>query len=240
MYGFTSLSVSESPVNTTGEGGLIDQVCGAVLDGDDERVHALLQEVLGINGRRLMERQQAQLSTLETLLGKMRRVALNDELTGVYNRRGFLRMGTRMLDALGRNLRGALVVYVDVDDVKHVNDTGGHGAGDRLLCDAAMVLDRAIAGGGALVGRLGGDEFAVLVRQGNYDRESLLARVKEEVETCNAGGRYPPLSLSLGISQFDPLRPQPLITLLEQADRAMYTEKMTKLHRGLQAQLRAL
>ena len=240
MHGFPSLTVPDTlALPLAGNGVLAEQLCGAVLDGDDERVRRLLREVLGIGGQRLLERQRAQLAAFETLFGSMRRVALNDELTGVYNRRGFLRMGTRMLDALGRNLRSALVVYADVDDVKRINDTGGHSAGDRLLCDAAAALERA-AGEGAVLGRLGGDEFAVLVRLGNDDRDSILERIRREVAACNANGRYPPLSLSLGSTPFDPLRPALLPTLLEKADRAMYVEKMTKLHRGLQAQLRSL
>ncbi len=242
MPGFASLSLSEELAALVPGGGVYaEQLYQAVLDGDEERVHALLAAVLGVNGRLLLERQHAQLDIIESLLGSMRRVALFDVLTGAYNRRGFLHVGARMLEGLQRQRRGALVLYVDVDDIKRVNDTDGHGAGDRQLRDAVAVLERA-AGPGALLGRLGGDEFAAIVSGRPEDHGALLERIQYEVTACNtcAGGHGLPLSLSVGTAVFDPLQPVPLAALLEQADRLMYGEKTGKSHRSLQVRMHSL
>lgn len=240
MPGPAPHSASPDPAPPTLADGLCaEQLYRAVLDGDEARVRALLTAVLGVNGRLLLERQQAQLNLIESLLTSMRRLAFVDALTGAYNRRGFMHVGARALEELGRNLRSALVLYVDVDDIKRVNDTGGHEAGDRQLCDAIAVLERA-TGPGAILGRLGGDEFAAVVRGSAADHGALLERIQQEITACNTAGRWPQLSLSVGVTVFDPLRPTALDVLLGQADRAMYQDKTGKFQRHLRAQIRSL
>lgn len=235
------------PLENTGEsdgfslaGGVrVEQLYSAVLDGDEERIRALLSGVLGVSGRLLLERQRAQLNIIESLLTVLRREALLDGLTGVYNRRGFQHLGTRLLADLARVRRAAHVLYADVDDFKRVNDTAGHGAGNRHLRDVTAVLTQA-AGPGALIGRLGGDEFAMIVPVDAQDDEPLPERIRSVAAACNAQRSRLPLSLSLGLAPFDPQRPVPLAQLLEQADRAMYRDKVGKFHRGLRVRTLSL
>ncbi len=130
--------------------------------------------------------------------------------------------------SLGRDRRGAVLLYVDVDNLKWVNDTLGHAAGDRLLTATAEVL-RSACGDSAIIGRIGGDEFAVLVRHSNGEDHNLLRkRIKSVIAECNAAGHVPPLSMSIGVAEFDHLRPVSVLALLERADRAMYVEKTRK------------
>jgi diguanylate cyclase (GGDEF)-like protein len=197
----------------------------AAQDGNDERVKRLLAQLLQCPNRRTEDRIRAQVAALEELFYAMRSLALTDDLTGVYNRRGFEWMAGRQLRHLGRERRGALLLFVDVDNLKVTNDTLGHATGDKLLRAASTALRRA-CGASTIIGRIGGDEFALLLRQIGADTHRLLRqRINDAIEECNATGQYPPLSMSIGAADFDPLRPASILALLERADRAMYLEK---------------
>src|SRR5439155_19491023 len=83
--------------------------------------------------------------------------------TGLYNLRGFLTLATRDQQVARRGNETLLVAFADLDDLKGVNDTAGHAAGDRALRDTAALL-RQTSRDSDLVARIGGDEYAVLVR----------------------------------------------------------------------------
>ena len=204
---------------------LTRELNSAALEGDDERVKRLLAQLLQCPNRRTEDRLRAQVAALEEFFYAMRSLAITDDLTGVYNRRGFEWMAGRLLRHLSRERRGALLLYVDVDNLKTTNDTLGHASGDQLLRAASTALRRA-CGESTIIGRIGGDEFALLSRQIGADTNSLLRqRIADAIDDCNATGQVPPLSLSIGGADFDPLRPAPILALLERADRAMYLEK---------------
>jgi diguanylate cyclase (GGDEF)-like protein len=197
----------------------------AAMDGDDERVKRLLFQLLKTPSRSTEERIWQQVAAIEDLFYAMRNLAVTDDLTGVYNRRGFEWVASRLLRNLSRERRGALLLYVDVDNLKITNDTLGHACGDRLLVAASNALRQA-CGESAIIGRIGGDEFAIVSRQFGSDTHSLLRhRIDDAIELCNATGQYPPLSLSIGAADYDPLRPVSILALMERADRAMYLEK---------------
>jgi len=200
----------------------------AALDGDDERVKRLLEQLLQCPNRRTEDRLRVQVAALEELFYSLRSLAVTDDLTGVYNRRGFEWQASRLLRHASRERRGALLLYIDVDNLKVTNDTLGHSMGDRLLRAASTALRRA-CGESTVIGRIGGDEFAVLSRHIGADTQGLLRRrIGEAIEDCNAKGQFPPLSMSIGAADFDPLRPASILSLMECADRAMYVEKLRK------------
>jgi diguanylate cyclase (GGDEF)-like protein len=204
---------------------LIQHLNSAAVEGDRERVRGLLMQLL--HGRRqdTNEPLQAQVAALEHLFYAMRSMAVTDDLTGVYNRRGFEWVADQLLRHLCRDRRGAVLLYADVDNLKCVNDTLGHAAGDRLLTAAAGVL-RMACGESAIIGRIGGDEFALLGRHSDAEDHDLLRkRIKHAIAECNGAGLVPPLSMSIGVADFDPQRPVSVLALMERADRAMYAEK---------------
>jgi diguanylate cyclase (GGDEF)-like protein len=204
---------------------ITQELNSAALDGDDERVKRLLAQLLECPNRRTEDRIRVQVAALEDLFYTLRSLAITDDLTGVHNRRGFELMASRLLRHLSRERRGALLLFVDVDNLKITNDSLGHATGDQLLRAASTALRRA-CGESAIIGRIGGDEFAVLSRQIGADTNRLLRqRINEAIEDCNATGQIPPLSMSIGAADFDPLRPASILALMERADRAMYLEK---------------
>jgi diguanylate cyclase (GGDEF)-like protein/PAS domain S-box-containing protein len=150
-----------------------------------------------------------------------------DELTGLHNRRGFLTLAREYLKLADRNREAVLLVFADLDDLKTVNDTLGHRAGDQALQDVAAILRQTFRASD-VVARLGGDEFAILAMESPLaSREGLLARLHQNLAAHNAG-RVMPLSLSLGVAGYDWDQPCALEELLARADAAMYEQKWEK------------
>ncbi|HUM09772.1 MAG TPA: diguanylate cyclase [Myxococcaceae bacterium] len=149
-----------------------------------------------------------------------------DELTGLYNRRGFLRFARAQLDAAAMAGRPMLLIFVDLDELKDINDRLGHAVGDQALVDMATVLKSTFRERD-VVARLGGDEFVVLVTDSSAVREpDLLARLAGRLDTLNARpGREFQLAFSTGVAGFDPAAPEPLEDLLSEADSRMYLDK---------------
>jgi two-component system, cell cycle response regulator len=206
------------------------QLDAAAGDGDHARVKQLLMQLLQSRSS-MGGGEYGQLAALEDLFYAMRTLAVTDDLTGLYNRRGFVRTATRMLEHLACENREAVLLYVDVDNLKRVNDSQGHAAGDQLLRKATTVL-RGACGEGSVIGRVGGDEFAVVARASlSEDYGMLRTRVERAVVLCNATPGGPPISMSIGVARFDPQQPLSIQALMDQADRAMYREKLRKSHR---------
>jgi diguanylate cyclase (GGDEF)-like protein len=171
--------------------------------------------------------------TIAALQSNLRRTAAIDPLTHLNNRRGFLPIAEHQLRIAQRTREPVALVFVDVDGLKHVNDTLGHAVGDTLIAEAAVVL-RTTFRASDLPARMGGDEFCVLLR-GDSARsaERAVERLHLAVSEANGqAGRAFELSLSVGISRFDPEEPVSIDRLIEQADGLMYQHKRAK--RGLE------
>jgi diguanylate cyclase (GGDEF)-like protein len=215
-----------SPAFAPRNASITEELNAAAMDGDAQRVKRLLAQLLHGPNRRMDEHIHQQVAAIEELFYALRNVAITDELTEVYNRRGFEWAASRLLRHMARERRGALLLYVDVDNLKIVNDTLGHAAGDQLLKSCAWAL-RSACGDGAIIGRIGGDEFGLLTRLNPAESHNLLRkRIQDAIQDCNASGRFP-LSMSIGAAEFDPLRPASVRALLERADQAMYLEKFS-------------
>ena len=156
-------------------------------------------------------------------------MALVDDLTGLYNRRGFLTLATRDLRLARRGDETLLVAFADLDDLKGVNDTSGHAVGDRALRDTAGVLRQTFRDSD-LVARLGGDEYAVLVRHARPETAGVLGdRLKRQVREFNRRAVRPyQLSISLGFAFHKASTLGSVSGLLERADRALYRDKRRK------------
>jgi diguanylate cyclase (GGDEF)-like protein len=149
-----------------------------------------------------------------------------DPLTGCLNRRGFEEQAERVLAAARHAGRAAGVIVLDLDGFKQVNDSGGHPAGDRVLCEVGERLIDA-AGRGALVGRLGGDEFALLLDGADEDAAAAAA---ERVEAGLDGL----IRASTGVAAM-PWHGTALDALLAWADARLYEAKSRRRARRLGA-----
>jgi diguanylate cyclase (GGDEF)-like protein/PAS domain S-box-containing protein len=165
----------------------------------------------------------------QKMLAELRALSLVDELTGLYNRRGFSTLAVQQLKIADRSGREIFLLFLDLDDMKWINDTLGHHEGDLALIATANTL-RASFRESDIVARIGGDEFAVVVTDATAPSvDNLVARLRERLEDVNAreGHRFR-LSVSLGAARYDPERPCSVDELLEKADKLMYEEKRHK------------
>lgn len=160
---------------------------------------------------------------------KLRSMTLIDELTGLYNRRGFFALAEKQCKLAARKQRAMILVFADLDDLKGINDTFGHVAGDQALFEAAAVLRHTFRETD-VVARIGGDEFAALVLESVPDTAPLLLRrLEANLEQANAEGTLPfDLSLSYGVATFDGASASPIDELLSLADHRMYEHKRAK------------
>jgi diguanylate cyclase (GGDEF)-like protein/PAS domain S-box-containing protein len=157
---------------------------------------------------------------------QVRSLSLLDELTGLFNRRGFITLAEQQLK-LAHRLEGQLMLFfADLDGLKVINDTLGHVEGDRAIADAASVL-RLTFREADILSRLGGDEFAVLASMtGDLDPRTISGRLQAKLDARNAQGDRPyHLSLSIGCVGYDVDEPRSIEALLALADAAMYQQK---------------
>jgi diguanylate cyclase (GGDEF)-like protein/PAS domain S-box-containing protein len=156
---------------------------------------------------------------------QIRQASLVDELTGLSNRRGFFLLGEQALRAAARHERSQLLCFLDLDDLKQINDQLGHDQGDQALADLSEVLKQVFRHSDILA-RIGGDEFVTLAEGDSSAEPSLRQRIGDELRRHNeAGVRQYFVAASLGIACFNPRRPVSLSELLMQADRQMYERK---------------
>jgi len=224
-------NVSAAPQRATNASSIeiASQLSAAAIDADERIAKQMLATLLRSQPRRSDERFQSQLGVLEHVFLTLRSMALADDLTNLYNRRGFLRAGTRLLNAVSRDKRGAQLFYIDVDGLKSINDSAGHAAGDSILTRTAQVL-RAVFRDSDILGRLGGDEFAALAPATHPDAcDLILQRLQDAVAADNLSRVESTLSLSVGFAQFDPGKHSSISDLLRQADMAMYQNKLAGL-----------
>jgi diguanylate cyclase (GGDEF)-like protein/PAS domain S-box-containing protein len=174
-------------------------------------------EVVGI-GRDVTARKQKEEA--------LRSLTLVDDLTRLYNRRGFLTLAERHLKLAMRKKQGVFLLFCDVDGLKQINDTYGHLEGDRALSDAADVLRRTFRSAD-IIARLGGDEFTVFPLEAVGTSTELLSdRLASALEAHNAVSSRPwQLRMSVGFARFDPDSPWTIEALLEEADRRLYENK---------------
>ncbi|MGH7379144.1 MAG: diguanylate cyclase [Candidatus Methylomirabilales bacterium] len=165
----------------------------------------------------------------------LRSLAHVDELTGVYNRRGFLTLAKQHLKVARRTKRALWLIFVDLDGFKAINDQFGHREGDLALIKTAEILRKTFRDSD-VIARLGGDEFTVLAIHASEDSaEMMTARLQENLRAVNArSGRRYELGFSMGVARFDPKAMGSIEQLLAKADEALYEEKRSK-QQSLQA-----
>ncbi len=159
------------------------------------------------------------------LQAELSNLALTDELTGLYNRRGFMAIAERQLKLGRRSGRGMLLFVMDVDRLKQINDSFGHFEGDHALKRTADALEETFRDSD-VVARLGGDEFAVLaIEASGHSEATIKTRLFECLKSIRAEQSRYEISLSLGVARFDPRNRTSIGELMVKADQAMYEQK---------------
>jgi diguanylate cyclase (GGDEF)-like protein len=171
------------------------------------------------------DRLRGELAKARSRIASLERLADEDPLTLVPNRRAFVRQLTRTIAFTHRYGVPASVVYFDLNDMKQINDRHGHPIGDAALRHVARVL-RANIRSSDIVGRLGGDEFGVILAQTDevqaHGKAAALAKAIAAAPLRRAGLTIT-LSAAYGVYAFS--RTDDPQHAIEAADRAMYEHK---------------
>ena len=164
---------------------------------------------------------------------ELRRLALLDELTSLNNRRGFMLLADHQMTMSKRDKKPLALLFIDLNNLKTINDTFGHKEGDRAITDAAGILKQTFRESD-IVARVGGDEFCVLMTADNeLDVDTPVGRLTTNVELHNAQGLRPyKLSLSVGKANYNPHNPVSIEDLMRQADALMYEAKLNNPNRA--------
>jgi diguanylate cyclase (GGDEF)-like protein len=161
---------------------------------------------------------------------RLRAISITDELTGLFNRRGFFKLSRRQHQLIDRVDGSLFLLFADIDNMKWINDTLGHHMGDQALVEVAGLLKSTFRLAD-VIGRLGGDEFAVLLTDKSdvTSIDSATSRLEDALQKINEQhNRAFPLALSYGVIRYDPEAPCSLEELLSGADRLMYQNKNKK------------
>ncbi|GAB4057420.1 hypothetical protein GCM10028775_60620 [Catellatospora paridis] len=166
----------------------------------------------------------ADITSEREMAEELRQLSVIDELTGVNNRRGFLLAARNELALAERASRPGVLLFIDLDGLKKINDSYGHGAGDHALESTSRLL-RANIRRRDVLGRIGGDEFCVLLTEASRlsDVDLWAGRLREHVARHNDTSRQPyRLALTVGATIFDHDTPHTVEELIARADAAMY------------------
>ncbi len=200
-----------------------------------EAVHAGAQDYLvkeQIDGS-LLARSLRYAIDRRRLETSLRQMTLLDDVSGLYNRRGFFKFGDQQLKLIRRMGKRALVLAADIQSLREINETFGHAAGDIAIADAAALLKRTFRDSD-VVGRLGGDKFAILaIGVADDGPRSILRRLAKAMAAYNeVPDRRFRLSFSLGFASVEPGDGSSLDHLLAEADRDLYGKKRRRTKPG--------
>jgi diguanylate cyclase (GGDEF)-like protein/PAS domain S-box-containing protein len=186
-----------------------------IRDQDNNPVHFIFQ----IQDMTERKRAEAALQSLSVI----------DELTGLYNRRGFLAVAHQHLAAIRRDEKKPVILYGDLDGLKKINDSLGHHEGDRALTKVAEIFKDAFRSSDILA-RIGGDEFVVLAALDDEETaETLADRLQQRFKAANSAvNRAYDLAISVGVAHIEDGETRTMNELMARADQLMYEDKRLK------------
>ncbi len=167
---------------------------------------------------------------LQIVNGKLKEISLEDELTGIANRRCLERYLAKEWWHALREKEALSFLMVDVDFFKRYNDTYGHPAGDECLKKVATVLAANVKRGGDITARYGGEEFAIVLRAtGSEGGQKVAENIRRDVESLaiphEASEIGPYVTLSIGVATLIPEMNSSYEMLIKEADDALYQAK---------------
>ena len=191
-----------------------------------EAIHSSAQDVILMNNLDIDRAIWSILHSFERnkMINRLYEDSIEDSLTGLYNRRGFLSLAEdaiELMDSLNYH-----IIFIDLDKMKSINDEYGHNMGDSALQEASKILKSSFREGD-IISRYGGDEFIVFVSDVEDEViDKIKKRIKDNLEIINKSKklRYT-LALTVGHSKYDPSKKESLKEVIERADKDMYDKK---------------
>ncbi len=174
----------------------------------------------------LYSKASREIKSRKELEKKLRSISITDELTGLYNRRGFFKLARHQYHITERRKKPMRLYYLDIDNLKYINDSYGHKEGDNAISDAGVLLETVFRKSDVLA-RLGGDEFSALMTCSEDNKtEDIINRIQNSIDNYNQREERPfTLSISIGEVTYDPESPVDFDDFIHMADAIMYEKK---------------
>lgn len=169
------------------------------------------------------------LAQKQKMVSELQEMSFDDPLTGLRNRRGFMIFCAQEIKIAKRLNKSGLLLFMDMDYLKDINDTYGHAEGDEALRAIAGVIDSAFRQAD-VTARVGGDEFAVFCLDSSLHNAPMVKKhLQEKLDGENrSGGRQYALSISVGCAEYSPGDDPDIESLMKQADEDMYSQKKAR------------
>jgi len=195
-----------------------------------EAIHSNAQDIILLNNLDIDRAIWSILHSLERnkMINRLYEDSIEDALTGLYNRRGFLSLAKdaiRLIDNPSYH-----ILFIDMDKMKGINDSYGHDIGDNALKEAARIL-RTSFREGDVISRYGGDEFIIFVSTvDDKTIDNIKDRINENVKAFNQSDTsIYKLGLTIGHAKYDNRKKESLQQVINKADKNMYANKMNQL-----------
>jgi diguanylate cyclase (GGDEF)-like protein/PAS domain S-box-containing protein len=166
------------------------------------------------------------ITSLKDMESTLYALSLSDELTGLYNRRGFLTLAKQPIKIARRMKQDVLLIFADMNELKRINDTYGHAQGDIALKDLAKLLKKTFRESD-IIARIGGDEFAVLITEfQDGTKDICMKRLHDHIAKFNRKEKRPCLlTISTGAVVCSYVKTWSVDQMLKEADMQMYKQK---------------
>jgi len=199
-----------------GDIGVMQVISKEVGSFDEQDVE--LTEILAGHMREELERVRLQ--------EKLRKQAVRDPLTDLYNRRYFSETLEKEVEKCKRYDNTIAFIMIDVDRFKEINDSYSHQIGDKVLVGVAKLLKKNVRDADTVV-RYGGDEFLVMMPETKGEVSDVVSRINDELSDWNENSDLLdfPLTLAMGVSHWSPEQDRDAEKALNEADMKMYREK---------------
>ena len=192
-----------------------------------EAIHSNAQDIILIHNLDIDRAVWSILHSLERnkMINRLYENSIEDALTGLYNRRGFLTLAKdtiRLMDDSDYH-----IIFIDMDKMKQINDKNGHEVGDAALKEAADILNTSFREGD-IISRYGGDEFVVLVAGvGDDVINNIKIRIQKKIDFFNSNKKHKyQLGLTLGHAKYIQGSDETLQKVINRADKDMYDRKI--------------
>lgn len=191
-------------------------------------IHNSMFETLCISISNSLENIR-KLMCLNTAVKHLRKLYAQDTLCRIYNRNGFVNATREVYNECIAERRDIMLMFIDLDGLKIINDTFGHDVGDVAICNIADVI-RVSCNKDEVYCRFGGDEFIVFgAGYGEYDAMKLTRRIEENIKKINDTEIYPfELNASTGYIIAKPSPHEDIFHFVTEADKVMYKQKRRK------------
>lgn len=179
------------------------------------------------NISRVLENARIQ-SELKSVVNRLEEMYIRDSMTTLYNRRGFYRLVPQIYNRCRSNQTGFMVISIDMDNLKGINDTYGHAEGDNAITTVANTLIKA-SDNNEIIARFGGDEYIVAgaCPYEGYDAD-YLKKFHDLLDNYNSTSNKPyKVGASCGMYSLVPPPEKSLDEFIKSADELMYKEKIT-------------